>query len=90
MREKKNNSKEIMAKLFPNLVKTINPWNPETERTPSTGNMKTTPKRFAIKLLKTSDDEKARNADVTQSTVWKVMTADSRQKQHGPLRGSDV
>lgn len=51
---------------------------------------KTTPNHIAIKLLKTSDNEKTRNADVAQSTAWKVMTADSRQTQRGPVQGSDV
>lgn len=48
-----------MDTTFPNLMKTINPYNQEYQRTPSTRNIKKTkPRNIIIKLFKTNDKEK--------------------------------
>lgn len=65
-----------MPKTLPNLMKTVNPWNPETQGSPSTTNTKkTVPKHIMIKLLKASDKQKTLKTDITQCTVSKVRTA---------------
>lgn len=51
----KNRFKEIMARSFPELIKTINQFQ-ETQQALSTENMmKTTPRCTTIRFLKTSD-----------------------------------
>lgn len=58
-RQKKKIFKEIMAKKFPDLVKTLNPQIQESPGTPGIRNMqKTIPSYIIIKFVKTSDKEK--------------------------------